>query len=106
VKTAVGGVRGVLPFLAVLVYVISPGKGMAERAAAQQQPAQEQFDSYVRSVATTGDAAATPADQLAGPRSCWTPARSTRPSSTACRPSARLTTRTASPDRPDLTRVG
>jgi hypothetical protein len=62
----VGAVRGVLPFLAVLVYVISPGKGMAEQAATRQQQAQEQFDSYVRSVATTGDAAATPADQLAG----------------------------------------
>jgi ABC-type multidrug transport system fused ATPase/permease subunit len=49
-----------LPFLAVLIYVISRGKGMAERSAARQQQAQEQFDSYVRSVATTGDATATP----------------------------------------------
>jgi predicted PurR-regulated permease PerM len=54
-----------LPFLAVLIYVISRGKGMAERSAARQQQAQEQFDSYVRSVATTGDATATPADQIA-----------------------------------------
>ena len=54
-----------LPFLAALVYLLTRGKGMAERAAARQQQAQEQFDSYVRTVATTGDATATPADQIA-----------------------------------------
>ena len=55
-----------LPFLAVLVYVISRGKGMAERTAARQQQAQEQFEGYVRSVATTGDGTTTtPADQIA-----------------------------------------
>jgi predicted PurR-regulated permease PerM len=54
-----------LPFLAVLVYVISRGKGMAERSAARQQQAQDQFEGYVRSVATTGDGTATPADQIA-----------------------------------------
>jgi predicted PurR-regulated permease PerM len=54
-----------LPFLAVLVYVISRGKGMAERAAARQQQAQEQFEGYVRSVATPGDGTTTPADQIA-----------------------------------------
>jgi ABC-type multidrug transport system fused ATPase/permease subunit len=54
-----------LPFLAVLVYVISRGKGMAERTAARQQQAQEQFEGYVRSVATTGDGTVTPADQIA-----------------------------------------
>ena len=53
-----------LPFLAALVYLLTRGKGMAERAAARQQQAQEQFDGYVRSVATTGDAAASPADQI------------------------------------------
>jgi predicted PurR-regulated permease PerM len=53
-----------LPFLAVLVYVISRGKGMAERAAARQQQSQEQFEGYVRSVAT-GDGTTTPADQIA-----------------------------------------
>ena len=35
-----------------------PGEGMAERAAPRQHQAQEQFDGYVRTVATTGDAAA------------------------------------------------
>ena len=54
-----------LPFLAVLVYVISRGRGMAERAAARQQQAQDQFEGYVRSVATTGDATVSPADQIA-----------------------------------------
>ena len=53
-----------LPFLAVLVYVISRGQGMAERAAARQQQAQDQFDGYVRSVAANGDGTATPADQI------------------------------------------
>jgi hypothetical protein len=53
-----------LPFLAVLVYVITRGKGMAERAAARQQQAQEQFEGYVRSVATPGDGPTSPADQI------------------------------------------
>jgi Short C-terminal domain len=54
-----------LPFLAALVYLLTRGKGMAERAAARQQQAQEQFDGYVRSVATPGDAAVSPAEQIA-----------------------------------------
>ena len=54
-----------LPFLAALVYLISRGKGMAERAAARHQQAQEQFEGYVRSVATTGDGTTSPADQIA-----------------------------------------
>jgi hypothetical protein len=53
-----------LPFLAVFVYVVSRGKGMAERSAARQQRAQDQFDGYVRSVAASGDGTATPADQI------------------------------------------
>ena len=54
-----------LPFLAALVYLLTRGKGMAERAAARQQQAQEQFDGYVRTVATTGEATASPAEQIA-----------------------------------------
>jgi Phospholipase_D-nuclease N-terminal/Short C-terminal domain len=54
-----------LPFLAALVYLLTRGKGMAERAAARQQQAQEQFEGYVRSVATPGDATASPTDQIA-----------------------------------------
>jgi ABC-type multidrug transport system fused ATPase/permease subunit len=53
-----------LPFLAVLIYLFTRGKGMAERAAARQQQAQDQFEGYVRTVATTGDATS-PADQIA-----------------------------------------
>jgi hypothetical protein len=52
-----------LPFLAVFVYLIVRGKGMGERAAAQQQQAQQQFEGYVRNVAATGEA--TPAAQIA-----------------------------------------
>jgi hypothetical protein len=52
-----------LPFLAVFVYLIVRGKGMGERAAAQQQRAQQQFAGYVRNVATTAEA--TPTEQIA-----------------------------------------
>ena len=45
-----------LPFVAVFVYLIVRGQGMAERSAAQQQRAQEQFAGYVRNVAANGDA--------------------------------------------------
>ena len=52
-----------LPFLAVLIYLFTRGKGMAERAAARQQQAQQEFAGYVRDVA--GDGAATPTEQIA-----------------------------------------
>jgi hypothetical protein len=52
-----------LPFLAVFVYLIARGQGMAERAATRQQQAQQQFDGYVRNVAATGDAS--PTEQIA-----------------------------------------
>jgi Short C-terminal domain len=52
-----------LPFVAVLVYMFSRGQGMAERSAAQQQRAQEEFAGYVRDVA--GDGAPAPAEQIA-----------------------------------------
>ena len=48
-----------LPFLGVFVYLIAEGKGMAERERAKQVQAQQaQMDTYVRSVASTGDASA------------------------------------------------
>jgi ABC-type multidrug transport system fused ATPase/permease subunit len=50
------------PFLAALVYFLARGRGMAERAAAQQQQAQEEFTGYVRKVASDGG---TPAEQIA-----------------------------------------
>jgi ABC-type multidrug transport system fused ATPase/permease subunit len=52
-----------LPFLAVFIYLIVRGKGMGERAAAQQQQAQQQFEGYVRNVAATSEA--TPTEQIA-----------------------------------------
>jgi hypothetical protein len=52
-----------LPFLAVFVYLIARGKGMAERSAARQQRDQQQFEGYVRNVAGSGEAA--PAEQIA-----------------------------------------
>jgi ABC-type multidrug transport system fused ATPase/permease subunit len=52
-----------LPFLAVFVYLIARGPGMAERAAARQQRAQQEFDGYVRDVAASGGV--TPAEQIA-----------------------------------------
>jgi len=45
-------------FLGVLVYVIVNGQGMAERNARQARNQQEDFDSYVKSVAGSGGAAA------------------------------------------------
>jgi Phospholipase_D-nuclease N-terminal len=50
-----------VPFLAALIYLIARGDGMRERALAQQQEAQKQFDSYVRQTAGSGSAA----DELA-----------------------------------------
>jgi hypothetical protein len=52
-----------LPFVAALVYMFSRGQGMAERSAARQQRAQEQFAGSVRDVA--GNGAATPTEQIA-----------------------------------------
>ena len=48
----------VLPFLGVFVYLISQGKGMAERKAEEMRASQAAFDSYVRSTASTSEGAA------------------------------------------------
>ncbi len=48
----------VLPFLGVFVYLISQHDGMNERNMQKMQAQREQMDDYVRSVATTGGAAA------------------------------------------------
>src|SRR3954454_3103292 len=44
----------VVPFLAVLVYLIAQHDGIAERNATRVQVAQAQMDDYVRSVAKNG----------------------------------------------------
>ncbi|MDH4143133.1 MAG: SHOCT domain-containing protein [Chloroflexota bacterium] len=46
----------VFSLLALLVYVIVRGKGMAERSIQEQQEAKASFDSYVRDVAGGGAA--------------------------------------------------
>jgi hypothetical protein len=52
-----------LPFLAVIVYFFARGHGMADRADAAQQRAQDEFTSQVRSIAADGGGS--PADQIA-----------------------------------------
>jgi hypothetical protein len=51
----------IVPFLGVFVYLIAQGKGMGERRVAQVQASQQEFDSYVRQVASSEG----PADQIA-----------------------------------------
>ncbi len=46
-----------VPFITVFVYIIARGSGMAERRMKQQQALQQQMDSYVQSVSTSGGAA-------------------------------------------------
>lgn len=48
----------VAPFLGVLIYLGVNGKGMAERNERAARTAQTQMDDYVRSVASSGGAAA------------------------------------------------
>jgi hypothetical protein len=50
-----------LPFLGIFVYLIANGHGMAERNMQAVQAQQAQMDSYVKSVAGSGDSA----DQIA-----------------------------------------
>lgn len=52
----------VLPFLGVFIYLISQGKGMAERRADEIRASQASFDSYVRDVASSESS---PSDQIA-----------------------------------------
>jgi general stress protein CsbA len=51
----------VIPFIGVLVYLIAEHKGMEDRQAEAMQQAQQQTDSYIRSVAGSEGAA----DQIA-----------------------------------------
>ena len=44
----------ILPVLGILIYLISQGKAMGERAQQRAQAQQTQMDDYVRSVASSG----------------------------------------------------
>jgi hypothetical protein len=44
----------IAPFVGILIYLISQGKGMGERAQQRAQAQQTQVDDYVRSVAASG----------------------------------------------------
>jgi hypothetical protein len=46
------------PLLAMLIYVIANGKGMAQRDVAQYQAAKQSQDDYIRSVAAPADPSA------------------------------------------------
>ena len=48
----------ILPFLGVFIYLIVDGHGIAERDMKSAQASQQQFDSYVKTVASSGGAAA------------------------------------------------
>jgi hypothetical protein len=64
-----------LPFLAAFIYLIVRGEGMGRASRGQQQQAKQEFDGYVRNVATSAEA--TPAELIARAKEHWTRARST-----------------------------
>ncbi len=47
----------VLPFLGIFVYLLSQGKGMAERSQQQMQAAQAQMDAQIKQAAGSGGSA-------------------------------------------------
>ena len=55
----------IAPFLAVLIYLIARGRGMAERQVGAVQQARAETDKYIQSVA----GASSPADQIASAKS-------------------------------------
>jgi predicted PurR-regulated permease PerM len=55
----------VLPFIGLFSYYIVNGDGMAQRQMKQVQQAQTDMDSYIKTVASTGD----PAEQIAKAKS-------------------------------------
>ena len=55
----------VFPFLAILIYLIARGKGMAERQADAMRAARQSTDEYIQSVAGS----TSPADQIASAKS-------------------------------------
>jgi len=55
----------IFPFLALIIYLIARGRGMAERQAGEMRKAQVATDQYIQSVASQGN----PADQIASAKS-------------------------------------
>jgi hypothetical protein len=55
-----------LPFLTALVYLVSRGRGMSERATRSAQELRRQQDAYIKEVA--GSSSSSPADQIAQAR--------------------------------------
>jgi hypothetical protein len=55
----------IFPFLALIIYLIARGTGMAERQAGEMRKAQVATDQYIQSVASQGN----PADQIASAKS-------------------------------------
>ena len=53
----------ILPFIGVLLYVITNGKDMAERRAQESQAARSEFDDYVRTTAGSGGGPAAEIDK-------------------------------------------
>ena len=51
-----------IPYFGVFIYLIAEHEGMAKRNMAQVQQSQQQFDDYVKSVASQGDATSQIAD--------------------------------------------
>jgi len=56
----------VLPFLGVLIYLISQNDGMTQRNVRQMETAQAQSDAYIRSVAGSGGGAAAEIERAKG----------------------------------------
>jgi hypothetical protein len=54
-----------VPLVAALAYVIFRGKGMQQRKIAQLKQIQSAQDEYIRSVASSGSAGKSPAEQIA-----------------------------------------
>src|SRR5262245_43846086 len=56
----------ILPFLGVLIYLISQNEGMTQRNVKQMEAAQAQSDAYIRSVAGSGGGAAAEIERAKG----------------------------------------
>jgi hypothetical protein len=57
------------PYIGIFVYLIARGKGMAGRAAAQQQLVQQQVDAHIRATAAGAAGATSATDQIAQAKS-------------------------------------